>query len=325
MMNFSTNASTYTSKKEANRMLTKRQIEICIRRHGDPRPQEWQRPESAIEIAFRNGNATREELKEEHKRQEEQAEKEKEHRYRDLIYYLRYKRVCSLGECCTLPRQSLEAFREELKTQTLNPLKQQNENIDYRIERDKEVQSRLKQIFSQEAKEKAERHESVEYFDGHSHRLIAPWQYYDEAELAEAEVAVLDEDIAFSTQEKQAIEREIAQRRNNPKVKDIIVQMKDLAKKATIVRPIVVQANKEAWKTLQNGAPSIQLAKTFSDNLEEFHDLQRQYECLLSDIQFLTDTANVPAFPSPLTTDEISSKSYVQQTLRRANYAKEAH
>ncbi len=154
-------------------MLTKRQIEICIRRHGDPRPPEWQHPESAVEIAFRNGNATIEELKQDHKRKEEQAEKEKEHRYRDLIYYLRYKIVCSFGDCCTLPRQSLEAFREELKTQTLSSLKQQTENIDDRIERNKEVQSRLKPIFSQQAKEKAERHESVEYFDGHSDRLIA--------------------------------------------------------------------------------------------------------------------------------------------------------
>ena len=303
-------------------MVTKRQEEICIRRHGDPRPPEWQRPESMIEIAFRNGNATIEELKEEHKRQEEQAEKEKEQRYRDLIYYLRYKIVCSLGECCTLPRQSLEAFREELKTQTPSSLKQQNEDIDYRIQRNKEVQSRLKPIFSQQAKEKAERHESVEYFDGHSDRLIAPWQYYDEAELAEAEVVVLDEDTAFSTQEKQAIENELTSRINNPKIKENIAKMKELAKRATTIRPIVPQSNREAWKMLKHGTPSIQVAKTFSDNLEEFHELERQYNCLFTDMQFLTDTANIPEFPPSLTTDEISSKSYVEQVLKRGSCGK---
>jgi hypothetical protein len=303
-------------------MVTKRQIEICIRRHGDPRPPEWQRPESAIEIAFRNGNATTEELKQDHKRKEEQAEKEKEQRHQDLIYYLRYKIVCSLGECCTLPRQSLEAFREELKTQTPSSLRQQSESIDYRIERNKEVQSRLKPIFSQQAKEKAERHESVEYFDGHSDRLIALWQYHDEAELAEAQVAVLDEDIRFNMQEKQAVENELASRRNSPKVKENIAKMKELAKRAITIRPIVVQANREAWKALQNGAPSIQIAKTFMDNLEEFHELERQYNCLFTDLQFLTDTANVPVFPSSMTTDEISSKSYVEQVLKRASCGK---
>jgi hypothetical protein len=303
-------------------MLTKRQLEINIRRHGDPRPPEWQRPESAMELAFRNGNATTEELKEEHKRQEEQAEKEKEQRHQDLIYYLRYKIVCSLGECCTLPRQSLEAFKEELKTLTLSSLKQHSENIDYRIERNIEVQSRLKPIFSQQAKEKAERHESVEYFDGHSDRLIAPWQYYDEAELAEAEVAVLDEDIRFSMKEKQAVENEIASRRNSPKVKENIAKMKELAKRATTIRPIVPQSNREAWKMLKHGTPSIQVAKTFMDNLEEFHELERQYNCLFTDMQFLTDTANIPEFPPSLTTDEISSKSYVEQVLKRARCGK---
>ncbi len=127
-------------------------------------------------------------------------------------------------------------------------------------------------------------------------------------------------------QEKQAVENESTSRRNNPRVKEINSQMKALAKKATTIRPIVVQANKEAWKTLQNGAPSIQVAKTFMDNLEEFHELQRQYNCLYADLQFLTDdTANVPVFPPSLTTDEISSRRYVEQAIKRSSYGKEAH
>ena len=93
--------------------------------------------------------------------------------------------------------------------------------------------------------------------------------------------------------------------------------MKELAKRATTIRPIVPQSNREAWKMLKHGTPSIQVAKTFSDNLEEFHELERQYNCLFTDMQFLTDTANIPEFPPSLTTDEISSKSYVEQVLKR--------
>lgn len=259
----------------------------------------------------------------EQKRRLEEDTKDKEQRRIDQIIYVADK---SIGDVYVIQTDTFEQITNDAKTSPIWRLKKQIDDWNTKIQKITEKQQILKNTtLSPEARKQFDDGKAgIEISNDGRIELISRWMFLERVERDSALFAVLEVAKAIYRQRIEIDEKELLLREANPQLKETIAKMKELAKRATKIRPIVVQANREAWVARQNGEPSIQLAKTFSDNLEEFQDLQRQYECLLSDIQFLTDTANVPPFPSPLTTDEISSRRYVEQAIRRSGYAKEA-
>ena len=299
MMNFSTNALIYSSKKGGSKTTDEKDIELVIIHHRIGSATISRYNESAVQLAYKAGNATKEEYEAELKRLQGEATRDNEKREVKLFLNLgdkiagnhTYNNSEDIDEIIKTYANTLK-FRELTKDS-----ENERSKVDGYIEA---IQFRLTTILSEETKKKAEKHETIEIQNGNGIELISSSDYPYREKLAKAEIAVLEKAIVIRKRRIAIYEAEISKRQNSPRIKEIKTKLKEITKKATTIRPIVVQANREAWKTLQNGAPSIQLAKTFSDNLEEFHDLQRQYECLLSQLQFLTnETANVP-FPSPL-------------------------
>jgi len=299
------------------------QIAPLIKKYGNPNPPLWNRPETSIQIGFRKGTISKEKYEEDQKRQREQDAKESEQRHVTLVLYLASKIIGN--SAYVTPEDTDERVQATAKTLTIWNNRRRIEDEESEIQRATEpIEVRKNNILSEDTKKKAENGETVEVQDGNTFKLIPPWNYAERAEIAEAEVAVLEEAIAIRKRRIKIYETVISQKRDNKEVNDNIAKMEKSTRRAKVIKPKIVQQSSEIMKALEHGEPSVELCKHFMENLEEFNEIRNEYNALRHQLEFLTDeTANIPTFPTDLTTSEIGrSKSNAERIIRYSSYGR---
>jgi hypothetical protein len=133
-----------------------------------------------------------------------------------------------------------------------------------------------------------------------------------------AKQAVLDMAILLYEKILAVYDAEISERKQAPKVKEIIKNMSSLVKQAEKTLLTIGKANQKAQKALEHGIrPDLKTCNNFIDATAEFSELSHQYSIHQNQLDFYTnESSNDLAFPA-LTSNDTSAEYEIKREWRK--------